>query len=78
MHDNHLFKLRFTDNILLLATSKDNAICMLEILTLKLADIGFILNIKKTKVLTIQMHDFDYIVLHDIFYIDAIDDFECH
>ena len=62
VNDRHLSNLRFADDILLLATSKDDAICMLEILTLELAEIGLILNTKKTKVLTTQVHDFDHIV----------------
>ena len=78
VNDRHLSNLRFADDILLLATSKDDAICMLEILTLELAEIGFILNTKKTKVLTTQVHDFDHIVLHDGSHIDVTADFECH
>ena len=52
--------------------------CMLEILILELAEIGIILNIKKIKMLTTQVHDFYHIVVHDGSHIDNIADFECH
>ena len=65
VNDRHLPNLRFADDILLLATSSDDAICMLEILTFEFTEIGLILYTKKTKVLTTQMYDFDHIVLHD-------------
>ena len=78
VNDRHLSNLRFADDILLLATSKDDAICMLEILTLELTEIGLILNAKETKVLTTQAHDFDHIVLRDGSHFDVIADFECH
>ena len=38
VNDRHLSNLRFADDILLLATSKDYAICILEILNLELAE----------------------------------------
>ena len=66
MNDRHLYNLRLADDILWLAASMDNAICMFEILTLELADIYFILNTKK-KVLATQVHDFYNVVLHDIY-----------
>ena len=50
--DHHLSNLRFADDILLLATNKDDVIAMLEILILELEDIGLILNPNKTKILT--------------------------
>ena len=51
---------------------------MLEILTLELAEIDLVLNTKKTKVLTTQVHDFEHTVLHDGSHIDVIATFECH
>ena len=78
MNDRHISNLCFADDILLLATSNGDAICMLEILILELLQIYFILNTKKAKDLTTQVHDFHYIVLHHVSYIDDIADFECH
>ena len=78
INEYHLSNLRFADDILLLATSKDDVVCMLEILTLELGEIGLILNTKKTKVLTTEVHDFNHIVLHDGSRIDVIPDFDCH
>ena len=78
VNDCHLCNLRFVDDMLVLAISSDDAICMLEILTLELTDVGLILITKKTKMLTTQAHYFDHIVLHNGSHIHVIADFECH
>ena len=78
INDHHLSNLRFADDILLLATNRDDAIAMLEILILELKDIGLILNPNKTKILTTIWHDFDYINLHDGTRIDVVCDNHYH
>ena len=52
IYDSHLSNLRLAHDILLLATSQDDAICMLEILDKEFADVCFMFNTKKIKVLT--------------------------
>ena len=78
IHDSHLCNLRFADDILLLATNCDDAVCMLEILILELKEIGLILNPSKTQFLTTELHDFDHIILHDGSRIGVINDHQCH
>jgi len=78
IHDQHLSNLRFADDILLLATSQDDAICMLEILVLELEEIGLILNPNKTKMLTTELHDHDFVFLQNGSKIDVIRDHASH
>ena len=78
IHDSHLCNLRFADDILLLATNRDDAVYMLEILILELKEIGLILNPSKTQFLTTELHDFDHIILHDGSRIGVINDHKCY
>ena len=78
IHDQHLSNLRFADDILLLATSQDDAICMLEILVLELEEIGLILNSNKTKMLTTELHDHDFVFLQNGSKIHTIRDHASH
>ena len=50
---------------MLLATSQDDTICMFEILVLELEEIGLILNPAKTKLLTTELHDYDFTFLQN-------------
>ena len=60
----------------MLATSKDDAIYILEILTLEFAGICSILSAKKAKVLTTHVHDFLSYSASRWLHIDAIADFK--
>ena len=69
--------MRVAHDFWLLATSQDDAICMLEILAQQFAEICFIFNIKKIKVLSTQVHDLYHVVLRDDSHMNVIAEFKC-
>ena len=68
IYDQHLSSLQFADD----------AICMIGIFVLELDEFGVIVNPNKTKLLTTELYDYDFVFLQYRSKIDVIRDHASH